>query len=253
LKITRNRLLYSAVVLAMLYFLYEAQALLVRIPAYRHLYRGHPFYIPEGIKTSLQILLCLAAVALSLGKNFRETFAELGLNRGFRKGLLFGFLATMPFFAGLALTHHTEKVAWPNIFYLAFFAPFAEELVVRGYGFGQLYRRCRWPVWLAMLLTAALFGWGHVEQGANFREAVALFFLLGSGGAFFAWFYYRWNSIWFPWTVHALMNFYWEIFSVSRTALAGWSPFALQWITILTATLLTWKATRKQPPSQGSV
>jgi len=140
----RNRLLHSIFVLAVLYFLYDAQAWLVRIPAYRHLYRGHPFYLPEGIKTSLQILLCMAAVTLSLGKNFRKTFTELGLNRGFRKGLLCGFLSTSPFFLGLAITHHLGKIVWPNIFYLAFFAPFAEELVVRAYGFGQLYRRCRW-------------------------------------------------------------------------------------------------------------
>ena len=119
--------------------------------------------------------------------------------------------------------------------------------------FGQLYRRCGWPVWLAILPTALLFGWGHVEQGGNFREAAALFLLLSSGGVFFAWFYYRWNSLWFPWIVHALMNFYWEIFSVSRSALGGWFPFALQWITILTATLLTWKVTRKQSSMQTSV
>jgi membrane protease YdiL (CAAX protease family) len=253
LKTNRSRLLYSAVVVAVLYFLFAAQSWLVRIPAYRHLYRNHSFYLPEGIKTSLQIVLCLAAVALPLGKNFRQTFAELGLDRGFKKGLLFGFLATIPFFIGLAITHHMGKLAWPNIFYLAFFAPFAEELVVRAYGFGQLHRRCGWPVWLAILVTAALFGWGHVEQGGNFREAAALFLLLSSGGAFFAWFYYRWNSIWFPWTVHAFMNFYWEIFSVSRNALGGWFPFALQWITILTATFLTWKATRRQPMMPPSI
>ena len=61
------------------------------------------------------------------------------------------------------------------------------------------------------------------------------------------------DSIWFPWTVHALMNFYWEIFSISKTALGGWFPFFLQWITILLAALLTWKATRKQSAAQGSI
>jgi uncharacterized protein len=153
----------------------------------------------------------------------------------------------------LALTHHLGKIMWQNIFYLALFAPFAEELLVRAYGFGQLYRRCGWPLWLAMLLTAALFGWGHVEQGGNFREAAALFLILGTGGVFFAWFYYRWDSIWFPWTVHALMNLYWELFSVSKTALGGWFPFALQWITILCAAWLTWKVTRKQSAAQISI
>jgi membrane protease YdiL (CAAX protease family) len=168
LKTNRNRLLYSVLVLAVLYVLYDAQAWLVRIPAYRHLYRGHPFYVPEGIKTSLQILLCMAAVALSLGKNFRQTFTELGLDRGFRKGLLFGFLATMPFFGGLAVAHHLGKIGWQNIFYLAFFAPFAEELLVRAYGFGQLYRRCRWPVWLAIIPTAVIFGWGMLSKEVIF-------------------------------------------------------------------------------------
>ena len=110
LKTNRNRVLSSVLVLAVLYFLYDAQAWLVRFPAYRYLYRAHPFYIPEGIKTSLQIVLCLAAVALSLGKSFRKTFAELGLDRGFRKGLLFGFLATTPFFIGLAITHHLGRI-----------------------------------------------------------------------------------------------------------------------------------------------
>lgn len=129
MKTNLNRLLYSVLVLAVLYVLYDAQAWLVRIPAYRHLYRSHPFYVPEGIKTSLQILLCMAAVALSLGQNFRKTFAELGLDRGFRKGLLLGFLATMPFFVGLAFTHHLGGIVWQNIFYLALFAPFAEELL----------------------------------------------------------------------------------------------------------------------------
>jgi membrane protease YdiL (CAAX protease family) len=252
LKSNRGQLLYAAVVIAVLYLLFNAQEWLVRFPAYRHLYRGHPFYLPEGIKTALQITLCLAVVALSLGKNFRTTFAELRLDRGFSQGLLFGLLATLPFLIGLAVTHSISRVAWPAIFYLAFFAPFSEELVVRAYGFGQLHRRCGWPVWLAILLTALIFGWGHIEKGNGFGEAAALFLLTGIGGALIAWFYYRWDSIWFPWTVHALMNFYWEIFSVSKTALGGWFPFALQWTTLLCATLLTKKATRKKSAAQVS-
>lgn len=253
MKSKHSRFLYSLLVVAILYLLFNAQDWLVRFPAYRHLYRAHPFYVPEGIKTSLQIVLCMVAVAVSLGKNFGSTFAELGLTRGLRKGLLFGFLATLPFLLGLAVTHRVGKPAWRDILYLAFFAPFSEELVVRAYGLGQLYRRCRWPVWIAALLTGAIFGWGHMEKGSTFAEAAALFLLTGTGGVFFAWFYYRWNSIWFPFTAHALMNFYWELFSVSKTALGGWFLFFLQWITILCAALLTWKVARKQSAAQVSV
>jgi CAAX protease family protein len=245
-KVKRSRLLYSLIVIAVLYFLFDAQDWLVRFPAYRHLYRNHPFYVPEGIKTALQIVLCLLAVALALGRNFRATLDELGLTRGFAKGLSFGFLATLPFLLGLAIAHRVGKLAWLEIGYLAFFAPFSEELVARAYGFGQLYRRCGWPLWLAALLTGAIFGWGHVEKGTNFAESAALFLLTGIGGLFFAWFYYRWNSIWFPWVVHALMNFYWELFSISKTALGGWYPFALQWTTLLLASFLTWRFTGKE-------
>jgi membrane protease YdiL (CAAX protease family) len=251
MKTPRNRLLYSAVVLALLYFLFNLQDVLVKFPAYRHLYRSHAFYVPEGIKTSLQIVFCLAAVALALGKNFRETFAELRLERGFTKGLVFGFLATVPFFIGLALTHRAGKLQWLSILYLAFYAPLSEELVVRAYGFGQLHRRCGWPVWMAILPTAVLFGWGHVEKATSFSEAAAIFLIIGSGGVFFAWFYYRWDSIWFPWTVHALMNFYWEVFSIGKTVLGGWFPFALQWTTILWAVYLTSRMTRKPSAPSG--
>ena len=92
-----------------------------------------------------------------------------------------------------------------------------------------------------------------MEKGSTFAEAAALFLLTGIGGVFFAWFYYRWNSIWFPFTAHALMNFYWELFSVSKTALGGWVPFAFQGATLLLATYVTWRVTRRESAVPASV
>jgi uncharacterized protein len=249
----KRKLIYSVVVLLVVYFLFNLQDTVRHVAAYRQLYKQHAFYVPEAIKTSFQIILCFAAVALALKKRFREICAELRLERGFSGGLLFGFLATLPFLVGLALTHRIGELSWLNLFYLAFFAPFSEELVVRAYGFGQLYRRCGWPVWLGMIATAAIFGWGHIEKGTNFSEAAGLFLLTGIGGAFSAWFYYRWDSIWFPWTIHALMNLYWEIFSVSSTALGGWFPFGLQASTLLLGAYLTSRMTRKESSEHAPV
>lgn len=236
-----HRWIYAMAVLLVAYFLFNLQDPLVRIAAYRQLYRHHPFYVPEGIKTSLEIILCLVAVALALGRNFRLTAAELRLDRGFIRGALFALLATAPTAIGLAGTHGIGRLSWHAIAYLAFFAPFAEELVMRAYAFGQLHRRCGWPVWLAALVTGIIFGWGHIEKGTNFFEMAALFLITATGGVFFAWFFYRWDSIWFPFMGHALMNFYWELFSVSRTALGGWYPFAVQTTTILFAAFVTWR------------
>lgn len=235
-----NRGIYGVVVLLVVWFLYNLQDSLVRIPAYRRLYQHHPFYVPEGIKTSLEIILCLIAAAVA-GKSFRWMPQELRLDRGFGRGVLFALIATAPMGIALAATHSMGKISWLAIVYLAFLAPFAEELVIRAYGFGQLHRRCGWPVWLAILVTAVIFGWGHIEKGSNLAEMAELFVLLTSGGVFFAWFFYRWGSIWFPFAMHALMNFYWEIFSVSRTALGGWFAFTAQSSAILLAAVLTWK------------
>lgn len=235
-----NRWIYAVIVLLAVCFLYNLQDALVRIPAYRQLYRHYPFYVPEGIKTSLEIILCVLATAVA-GKSFRRIPDELRLNRGFIRGVLFALIATAPMGIALATTHSLGKIGWPAVAYLAFFAPFAEELLLRAYGFGQLHRRCGWPVWLAILITAVIFGWGHIEKGSNLAERAELFILLTSGGIFFAWFFYRWDNIWFPFAMHALMNFYWEIFSVSRTALGGWFAFTAQWSAILLAAFLTWK------------
>jgi CAAX protease family protein len=246
-----NRWIYAAIVLLAVWFLYNLQDPLVRFAAYRQLYKHHPFYVPEGIKTSLEIILCVLVTALGLGKNFRRTPDELRLNRGFVRGVLFALIATAPLGIALAATHSMGKISWPAVAYLAFFAPFAEELVVRAYGFGQLHRRCGWPVWLAILVTAVIFGWGHIEKGSNFAEMAGLLLVTGSGGAFVAWFFYRWDSIWFPFALHALMNFYWEVFSVGRTALGGWFAVTAQISAILLAAFLTWKFARTGKPARA--
>lgn len=73
-----------------------------------------------------------------------------------------------------------------------------------------------------------------------------LFFLTGSGGAIFAWLVHRWQNLWIPVMLHICMNLWWELFSVAKSAIGGWFPFALQTLTMLLAVLVTFYFTRSQ-------
>ena len=68
--------------------------------------------------------------------------------------------------------------------------------------------------------------------------------LLPAGGVLFAWLVYRWQNLWVPMVLHICMNLWWELFSVSRNAIGGWFPFALQMFTLFLAVAVTVYFTR---------
>ena len=71
--------------------------------------------------------------------------------------------------------------------------------------------------------------------------------LTGLGAVVFAWLVYRWQSLWFPIALHICMNLWWVLFSVAKSALGGWFPFALQTTSILLAILITLYWTKRKP------
>jgi len=66
-----------------------------------------------------------------------------------------------------------------------------------------------------------------------------LFLLTGAGAVALSWMAYRWQSLWFAIVLHICMNLWWELFSVARSAIGGWFPFALQILSIVVAILIT--------------
>jgi membrane protease YdiL (CAAX protease family) len=125
-------------------------------------------------------------------------------------------------------------------------SPAVEEIEFRGFGVRQLHRGTGWPFWAVVWPSAVLFGLGHVEQGQSPQEMAGLLLLTGAGGVVFAWLVFRWNSLWVAVTLHICMNLWWDLFSVSNTAIGGWFPFVLQTLTILLAILGTLYFTRSK-------
>ena len=217
--------------------------LLWNVPEYAWLHQHRPYYVAESFKSLFEIAVCLAAL-LAMGQ--RNLFRGLALDRRLLPAALFGLAATLPTLIGLAFTRSSHVANWISIAYLAFLSPFAEEVATRGFAYRAL-RRSGWPFWMAALTCALITGAGHVEKGQTAASILGLFFITGTGGAIFCWLFERWQSLWFPFALHALMNFWWEVFNVAPTALGGWFAFALQSSSILLAVLITLRFTRRSP------
>src|SRR6266704_1265003 len=121
-----------------------------------------------------------------------------------------------------------------------FLAPFAEEVLFRGYMFGQLYRRARFGFWLSALIPSMLFALGHGYQATGILELVGIFAVTGLGSILGCWLFMRWQyNLWVVFGLHSLMNLWWEVFGIDDTALGGWIANGARLLTVALAILLT--------------
>lgn len=83
--------------------------------------------------------------------------------------------------------------------FTSFQAAVVEELIFRGGAFGILRRR--FPVWVAILLPAILFGFAHIWWGMGRVATTALI------GGLFALLRWRTDNLWGPIVMHFLIGF----------------------------------------------
>ena len=189
-------------------------------------------------------MICLSTLCILYRCGLSGAVRELKLDRAALSGIATVVLCTMPMLIGFAVTRRLDpQLSIPGVAFKTLFSPIAEEIHARGFTFLQLYRRAQWPFWLAVLPQALLSGFGHIEQGETIRERIGIFVLIFCGALIFAWTLVVWDSLWVPFALHACMNLWWELFSVSRNVLGGWFPFTLQQLTML---LVLWVTYRKR-------
>ena len=118
----------------------------------------------------------IPAAALLLLHRPDTILYRLGLTHGFGRGLLFGVLSTVPMFAGYAVIGSFNRETPPDhMFTFIVVAGFFEELIFRGFVFGELFRTARWGFLPAATLTALAFGSLHLYQGDDLISASAAF------------------------------------------------------------------------------
>jgi membrane protease YdiL (CAAX protease family) len=171
-----RRLRGGAAVLGILLVLDHIQELLSLVPLYRDLYKSFPFYLPEGGKSILQILLTIVALQLIAHESICAAAAELGFLSSPLRGLAFGFGAALVMLFGfLATLPFKNPSGVMGLLYLAGLSPLAEETVYRAFAVGTLESRCGAPRWLALMLPALVFGWGmSSRERVGRRSSVCL-------------------------------------------------------------------------------
>lgn len=163
------------------------------------------------------------AAALLLLHKPCEIVSSMGLAQGFGTGLLFAVIATLPMMAGYVcigtINHELsvdQAITW------IFIAGFFEEVIFRGFVFGQLFRYARWGFVPAALITALAFGSLHLYQGHDLASALGSFAITALGSIFFSWIYVEWNyNLWTAIWLHTLMNLPWIVLRVSENGAVG--------------------------------
>jgi len=115
-----------------------------------------------GAYNVLQIASCIAAVIGAYRARLRTALEELGLRGSFCRAATFSFVTALPMLVTFWLSSRfNTQITVLSVGVGCFLAPFAEEVLFRGYMFGQLYRRARWGFWLSAIVPSALFALGH--------------------------------------------------------------------------------------------
>ena len=107
---------------------------------------------------------------------------------------------------------------------------------MRGFFFGQLFKKTRLGFFPALILSALIFASLHLYQSNDPATMFGIFTTTFLGAGLFAWLYVEWDyDLWLPIGLHFFMNLSWELFSVADNAFGGWSANLIRGLTIVFA------------------
>lgn len=195
----------------------------------------------ERITVSWALCLLIVLIVSAILYGYKNTFSSLGLDKKIVKGISYGLVFSSPMILGYAMIGELrwQWVSWISISAIFFWAAM-EEVLFRGFLFGQLFRKANWRFVPAAILNAVIFGMGHLYQGGSLEHSAGVFAITLMGGAWFAWLYIEWDSnLWVPISLHFFMNLSWQLFAVGDTALGGWGANFFRIMTIILSVVAT--------------
>lgn len=174
--------------------------------------------------TVMHVIVCLPVVIVLLFLHGRKDFPRsLGLDGNFIKGMVFALISTLPLFIAFPVVgDFNGGLTWDKLVRSAFIAAFFEEVIFRGFIFGQLFRYCKIGFWWSVIIPSLLFGSIHLYQGSDPLSSLAAFGVTFIGGLFFSWIYVKWDfNLWCPVGLHFFMNLSWLLFTVEGNSVAA--------------------------------
>ncbi|MBC6696712.1 CPBP family intramembrane glutamic endopeptidase [Hymenobacter puniceus] len=209
--------------------------------------------VPSQLSPGLYVLYMalwwvgLPLLALAGLYGWRRALPELGWQASVGLGLAMGLGCTLPMLLGYLSVFQLTTVAG-NLLRGALWAGLGEETLFRGFLFGQLYRRVRFPWLLTILIESGIFASRHLYQSHDLPSAVGVLAVTFAGGVWFGWLYKSWNNLWVPIFLHVFMNAWWMLFNVSDSAVGNVWANVFRVLTIALSVAATlWYKRRRQP------
>ena len=212
--------------------------------------RFMPWRVILAIRNTLEVAFSILGVSLAHRQGVKFAARELGMTAPIKPALVFAAIASAPMLLAFAIGFAINReMTFLSVAVGCFIAPFAEEVLFRGYLFKQLYQRAKMGFWLSALIPSVLFAAGHAYQSTHIGELAGILAITSVGSVLLCWLFQRWNyNLWVIVALHSAMNLWWEVFAVDDTALGGWLANGARFTTVAIAILLTifkdrfWKA-----------
>lgn len=116
------------------------------------------------------------------------------------------------------------QVYWEGVLNMAVIAGFFEEVMFRGFIFGQLFRYARWGFVPAVLASVVPFAFLHIQLEWKWVAIGSVFILTALDGVFFCWMFVQWqNNLWVPIWLHILINLSWIAFEGNHSEGRIWA------------------------------
>ena len=153
-------------------------------------------------------LLCLHKPSKVIG--------SLGLNGSIVKGFGFAAVCCSPLLIGMPIVGTFDcNLSLDYFLCMVVLAAFFEEVIYRGFMFGQLFRYGKIGFAWAVIIPAALFGMLHLYQGNTLLSSLVAFAVTALGAVYFSWVYVECNfNLWVSIGLHLFMNLSWIVFPV---------------------------------------
>ncbi len=158
-------------------------------------------------------MIIMSIVAYLIFK--KSPLKTLGLQTGFKEGLLCATICVLPMVVGYGLLFGFNVDLSLKLFHRDFvLTGFFEEFAYRAFLFGLLFFYAGWGFIPAALITSLFFAAGHLYQAHDIVSAISIYIFTALASTGFAWFYLAWNSLWMVIFLHTFMDFVWDTFGV---------------------------------------
>ena len=154
------------------------------------------------------ILLCFVTTFYLSGFSFKKMLEMMGLDKNPGVAFLLALLAAAPQLIGMLYLHgFRHDVPAMEIWFMGIHPGYNEEFIFRGFLIGLLVRYAKWPAIIPLVLSGALFAWGHLYQADGFKDSIMVFLMaFGVGTGFYMLYKYTGWNLWFPIFLHSFMD-----------------------------------------------